>query len=68
MKYVYFQVRVSRTQRKSLPNFQVQIQKIKIHDLCYVLDWKTLASSVLVSLILAALDKNCRNETEMDTK
>ena len=33
MEYVYFQVRVSRTQKKSLPNFQVQIQKIKIHDL-----------------------------------
>ena len=51
MEYIYFKVRVSRTQRKSLPNFQVQIQKIKIHDMLYVIDWKTHASSVLVSLI-----------------
>ena len=55
-------------QRKSLPNFQVQIQKIKIHDLRYVLDWKTRASPVLVSLFLADLDKKYRNEIEMNKK
>ena len=38
----------------------------QIHELCYVMEFKTRASSVLVSVFLADLDKNYRNEIEMD--
>ena len=51
MEYVYFYIRVSRKWRKSLPNFQVQIQNPKIHELCYVLEYKTGAKGVFVPLI-----------------
>ena len=40
----------------------------EIHDLRYVLDWKTRASLVLLSLFLADLDKKYRNEIEMKKK
>ena len=50
MQYIYFLIRVSRKQRKSLPNFQVQIENPKTNEMRYVLDvlFSHMRSSKLV--------------------
>ena len=45
-----------------------RFKNLKIHELCYVMEFKTRASSVLVSLFLVDLDKKYRNEIEINKK
>ena len=51
MEHVYFQITVSRKQRKSLPSFQVQIQNPLNPWTLLRPEFKAIASCVLVSLI-----------------
>ena len=47
---------------------KVRFKNPKIHELRYVQELKTHASPLPVSLFLVDLDKNYRNEVEMDKK
>ena len=52
--------------RKSLPNFQLQIQNIK--SMYSWLSSKPVPVAFLFPLFLADVDKNYRNEIEIDKK
>ena len=45
-----------------------RFKNAKIHELCYVMDFKTRASPFLFPSFLADLDKKYRIEIEMDKK
>ena len=64
MEYVYLQM--IALVRKSLPNFQVQIQNLKIHKPRYVLEVKLMPVAFMFPLSLPHLNNKYRNDIEMD--
>ena len=63
-----FKLRYQERQENNSLTSKCRYRTLRIHELCYLMEFKARASSVLVSLFLADLDKNYGNEIEMDKK